>query len=390
MNAATSQTPQAANGPASGAPPRPAARVVTSATDGVAAVPPANFGEKRAAALAQEAMNKDYLAMTYANAEKKLRRGLQICTEQKCSPGFNARLHRDLGIIYVVGLNRREDGKKEFATALTLDPTVAISAEMNTDETDKAFLEVKYSLFPETKPAATATPASSASEQASVELESKGSESSDSDAWRQLTNWVSLSFQQELSFHSPTKYVCNHSSYRCIDAAGVPQDFTNRTVTAGNEIPSTKLKGGTLRLLLGYERLLLKNISVGLKLGLVISGKAPRVPGDSAVLLVHGEARVSYFFGAAPFEPTNVVRPYGLAALGISEVSSKVGVDIYEANTYQKVAAWKRSGKFFIGVGGGAVFNLWKNHGPFVEARLNMTDKASIVAALQAGYTYGF
>lgn len=328
--------------------------------------------------------------MTYPNAEKKLRRAVQICVDQKCSAAFNARLHRDIGIIYVVGMNRRDDGKQEFATALTLDPTVAISAEMNTDETDKAFLEVKYSLFPETKPPPTAAPAPSAGLEASTSVDTKSSDSADTGAWRQLANWVSLGIQQDLFIHAPTKYVCNQSSYRCIDAAGVPQDFTNRAVTGGNEIPSTKFKAGTMRVLLGYERLLLKNVSVGLKLGLVISGKAPRVPTDSAVVVVHGEARASYFFGTAPFEPTNVIRPYAMAALGIAEVSSKVTVDIYEPNTYQKVSAWKRAGKFFVGIGGGATFNLWKNHGPFVEGRLNMTDKSNVVAALQVGYTYGF
>jgi hypothetical protein len=348
--------------------------------------------EKRAAALAKDAMDKDYLGMTYPAAEKKLRRAMQICMDQNCSAPFRARLHRDIGIIYVVGLNRAEDGKDEFSTALTLDPTVAISAEMNNDQAEKAFLEVKYTLFPETRPPA-APPAPETTE---VDLGGTPPEQdvSDSEAWRQNANWVSLGIQQDIYFHSATKWVCNHTQYRCWDAAHVPHDYTNDlTDPNSNQISGAKVKLATVRVLLGYERVLSKRFSVGLKLGMVISGKAPRALGDPGVVNVHGEARGAYYFGENPFDPSTKLRPYVLGMVGVAEVSSKVGVSVTltEEATTQTVLAWKRSGKFFLGAGFGATYLLAKNHGPYAEARLEAVfGNFALVPAVQVGYTYGF
>lgn len=393
-SAAVSPTTSAAPGSSAGtaAQPTPAAQPVTSATVGVAEVAPSTAAEKRAAALATEAMNKDYLAMTYPNAEKKLRRAMKICMDQNCSAPFRARLHRDIGIIYVVGLNRAEDGKDEFATALTLDPTVAISTEMNNDQAEKAFLEVKYTLFPETKPPP--SPPQPVSTEVDLGGKSDADVSSEGESWRDTPNWVSLGLQQDIYYHSATKWVCNRTQYRCWDASNIPHDYTSEaTDGAGNQISGAKLKLATLRVLLGYERLLTKNISVGLKLGMVISGKAPRVLGDPAVVSVHGEARGAYYLGDNPFEPSNKLRPYALGAVGIAEVSSKVGVNIklIEQNTSQTVLAWKRSGKFFMAAGFGATYLLAKNHGPYAEARLQLLfGNFAVVPAVQLGYAYGF
>jgi len=65
-------------------------------------------------------------------AEKKLREAIQICLLQSCTVGFQARLHRDLGVVYVAGMKRVEDGKDEFAMALTADATVILAASMDT------------------------------------------------------------------------------------------------------------------------------------------------------------------------------------------------------------------------------------------------------------------
>lgn len=368
------------------------AQPVTSATAGVAEVAPTTAAEKRAAALAKDAMNKDYLAMTYPSAEKKLRRAMQICMDQNCSAPFRARLHRDIGIIYVVGLNRAEDGKDEFATSLTLDPTVAISADMNNDQAEKAFLEVKYTLFPETKP----PPAPPAPATTEVDLGGTPAteDASSSESWREIPNWVSLGIQQDIYFHSSTKWVCNHTQYRCWDAAHVPHDYTSEpTDPNSNQIPGAKIKLATLRVLVGYERLLSKKFSVGLKLGMVVSGKAPRVLGDPAVVSVHGEARAAYYLGENPFDPSNKLRPYAVGMVGIAEVSSNVGVNITltEQATSQTVLAWKRSGKFFLGAGFGATYMLGRNHGPYAEARLQaLFGNFSVAPAIQVGYTYGF
>src|SRR4051812_36257697 len=57
--------------------------------------------------LDQDAIENDYLAMKFVDAEKKLRQAIAVCGRTGCSQGIVAQLHRDLGIIYVVS-NRPE------------------------------------------------------------------------------------------------------------------------------------------------------------------------------------------------------------------------------------------------------------------------------------------
>jgi hypothetical protein len=383
-------------------------KILGLATDGVAAVPAFTPAEKRAAALASDAMNHDFLAMTYDNAEKKLRRAVEIClAQQGCSVRFLARLHRDIGVVYIVGMNRIEDGKDEFATALSADSTVAIASESNTDEVETAFLEVKRALTEEQE-SGTAQPRPKrnlglASDQASAHSAGKATPAPGADAWRSVANWVSFGVQQDFMVHSATQYVCNDNTrYRCYDAQNTVQNFTTgRTVVKGNEISSSGIMPATLRIMVGYERLLSKNFSIGLKLGMAVHGKAPRVLGappfvnDPAFVAFHGEGRLTLYPGAAPFAPTKVVRPYLFVSGGIAEVDGKISVEVFEQTSAGiqsgRVLAWKRSGSGFLGIGPGLAFALGSNHGPFIEARfMQMLGKPAYVVATQGGYAVGF
>jgi hypothetical protein len=368
---------------------------VTSATQGVATVPPANAAEKRAAALAAEAMGKDFLNMAYGPAEKKLRQGIQLCAQKDCSVPFTARLHRDLGVLYIVGLNRVEPGKDEFMAALVADPTVAISQDMNTPEVEAAFLEIKRGLSGEPQPAA--APAATAD---TVELKADtDAEGGSATAWRDAANWVSIGIQQDFMAHLATKYVCNSNpNYACYDGVNAKQDFSDGTKypqMTGNEIRSMTIRSATTRVLVGYERLLSNNFSAGLKLGMVIAGKPIRLPTDPAFLAFHGEARFSYYPGSSPFATNNPLRPYVFASVGFAEFDSKVSVDVQYpvggVTQNARVVAWRRTGKVFAGAGVGAMYALGKRHGPFLEGRLIETfGKSATVMAVQAGYSVGF
>jgi hypothetical protein len=105
----------------------------------------ANSGPKDAAAtkLADDAINNDYLATNFAEAEKKLRAGIKMCAGNACSAQTIARLHRDLGVVLIAGLNRTDDGKKEFAEALKADPNIALEKDLITPDVEAAFRAVK-------------------------------------------------------------------------------------------------------------------------------------------------------------------------------------------------------------------------------------------------------
>jgi hypothetical protein len=396
-NIALESTPEPAAKPAPAAPPAaassgapataPAGSASMRATDGVATVPAKKPAEKRAAQLAKEAMGKDFLKMDYQASEKKLRKAIDVCTKQDCSPPFVARLHRDLGVLLVLGMNQLEPGKDEFMVALMADGTVAISPDMNTPEVEAAFLEIKRGLTAEPPPA----PRPKADD-GPVVLES--SDESGTASWRDAVNWVSLGIQQDFMFHPATKYVCNNNtSYKCFDGANVLKNYTKTNSTIkGNEISSMGVKFASLRILAGYERLLSQNFSVGGKLGLLIANKAMRAPSDSAISVFHLEVRGNYYPGSNPFSADRPLRPYVFASLGYAETDSKVTVDVIENNVSGRVNAWKRAGKAFLGVGGGATYIISKHHGPFLEARFNemFASTSAHVLALQLGYTVGF
>jgi hypothetical protein len=108
---------------------------------------PAGAAPKDAAALkmADDAINNDYLATNFADAEKKLRRANTLCGPSGCSPQTRARIFRDLGVVLVAGQNRPADGRNAFAEALKLDPNITLEKDLTTPEVEQAFQAAKGS-----------------------------------------------------------------------------------------------------------------------------------------------------------------------------------------------------------------------------------------------------
>src|SRR5258708_4593234 len=86
----------------------------------------------------QDAIDNDYLAMRFPEADRKLRQAIAICGKTGCSPNVTAQLHRDLGIVYLVS-NKPDDGKAQFAQALQLDASTTIPKDLSTPEINAAF-----------------------------------------------------------------------------------------------------------------------------------------------------------------------------------------------------------------------------------------------------------
>jgi hypothetical protein len=93
--------------------------------------------------LADDAINTDYLATNFADAEKKLRSAVAMCAANACSPQVKARVLRDLGVVLIAGLNRPDDGRKAFADAIAADPDIALEKALTTVEISKIFRSVK-------------------------------------------------------------------------------------------------------------------------------------------------------------------------------------------------------------------------------------------------------
>jgi hypothetical protein len=342
---------------------------------------------------------REYRAGRNRIAEKRLRQALELCLSSGCSAPFRARLNRDIGIVYVGGMRHTEEGKDEFATALTADPSVCIPESLVTRAIADAFLDVKRAMLAESGgggrnvPTSPPTKTPETREPAARSTPFEAKETSSSSGYRAVANGFSIGIQQDFLIHSATENVCNNGSrYVCYDADNNVQNFTSSRPLGGNEISSSGVRTASLRILVGYERLLSNHFSLGLKLGGLVSGAAPQRPGDPKLFLYHGEARLSVYPGQDPFGPTRHVRPYLFVTGGIGEIDGKISVQVIHS-TGQSVqySAWKRTGKFFGGGGLGLVFPFRASHGPFVEAKfLRMTEKPSFALGAMLGYQVGF
>jgi hypothetical protein len=337
-------------------------------------------------------MNRDFQAGRYRAAEKKLRQAIDLCLAKGCSVPFRARLNRDIGIVYI-GMRHIEDGKDEFATALTADPTVAIAPNFNTNAVNKAFLEVKRSLATEGQGGASSAPVpASKSTKTSAQAE-PFSETSGESVATFLQNWLTLGYQQDFIVHTATQNVCNAGSrYLCYDANNQNVNFDAGGVSNGNEISASGMRLASGRILLGFERLLSKNIGLGVKLGAVVRGKGLILDQQPAFFNFHAEARFSWYPGSDPFGASTNFRPYLFASAGAAETDSKISIEVIRSNgAIEKYVAWKRAGKGFMSGGFGITFPVSQTTGPFVEMRfLRMFEKPSYAAALMGGWSVGF
>lgn len=96
--------------------------------------------------LVKKAIDTDYLGTKFADAEKKLKQALKLCEPAAaCSAKVRAQVLVNLGVVYIGGMNRTDDGKAQFMEALKQDPTVAPNPDLISPGIEAAFGEAKRS-----------------------------------------------------------------------------------------------------------------------------------------------------------------------------------------------------------------------------------------------------
>jgi len=212
---------------------------------------------------------------------------------------------------------------------------------------------------------------------------------------QRFLNWFSLGVQQDFMIHSQTSNACSPGSrYSCFDATGRPIPLDPAVVVAGgNQISVGGVTSGTLRVLAGYDRVIGRRFSLGLRAGSVLTGKADSVQGDRAFMYFHGEARAAVWLARDPFASAGV-HPYLFLSGGVAEADGKVLVEYTDKRqtcTACKLDAWKRSGNGFIGMGLGIHAAITPRSGPILEARyMQFFGPSAPVIGAQLGYTVGF
>jgi hypothetical protein len=345
--------------------------------------------DAEARALAKEAMDGDYLSTSFEDAEQKLQSALKACGNSECSAGVLASLHRDLAIVYIAGLKKKDKGKKEMQAALTADPQLKLNPDFVTPDVEKAFVAAGGVMADEeAEPQPELEDDDDEVKAEAAAPEPKGDHGGGSD------NWLSLSFQQDFLSYSETTGVCSGAAqYQCFLQG---ESYTGPIYQGSGDQLAGGLGVATRRVLLGYERRFGENLTAGVRLGFAFGGSPKATTeGASAFLPIHAELRGSYWFGKEPFE-SDGLRPFAGLAAGVAEVDGHVAVEYFEdeagytAGSKGTLDAWRHTGGFIVGVHAGLAYAVKPNHALMLELRLlQMLGDTAIGGALNIGYQLG-
>jgi hypothetical protein len=352
-------------------------------------------GSKDSAAtrLDTRAMQTDYLATDFKKAEEKLKKAIASCGKSACSSELVARLHRDLATVYIAGTKQVPKGKAELKLALAADPDLELDKDLTTPELRKAFLAAggHVKAAEESKPAEAEAPAPEENDKPD---EAKKAEAPEA-ASKGQKNWLSLHFEQDFLLYPARDDVCASNANATVEApeytcfqAGSRFGYTpgqDIRPGVGNHVASG-VGVATSRVLLGFDRLIGSNVSVGARAGFAFRGG----PG-SKFLPFHGEVRANYWFGTDPFESSGL-RPYLSLSAGVAEVDGQVLVEYYDPTGKKgSLAAWRVTGKGFAGLGFGMMIPFAGNSGIIPEVRaMEMLGASALAFDLSLGYAYGF
>ena len=358
--------------------------------------------DKSATNLANEAMQTDYLATKFKKAEQKLKKAIGQCGESACSYDVVGRLHRDLATVYIGGLKQAGKGKAEMKLALKANPDLQLDNDFATPELRKAFSaagghgpkeeEEEPAPKKEEKKDEDCEPGSDGCDKPAAEPEAKAEAPSTG-----AKNWLSLHFEQDFLIYSAQDNVCASNAANTAEAPNYAcyQGSSQFGYSPGQDIPpgpGNRVSGGvgraTSRVLLGFDRVLGSNFSLGLRVGFAFGG-GPYT--KEKFLPIHGEVRANYWFGSDPFESSGV-RPYVSLSGGVAEVDGHVLVEYYDAQQRKgTLDAWRKTGKAFAGLGFGMMIPFAGDNAIVPEVRLmQMLGASGTAFDVALGYAHGF
>ncbi len=343
--------------------------------------------------LQTEAMQTDYAETNFKKAEQKLKKAIAQCGASGCSKQVIGELHRDLATVYIAGLKQSAKGKSELKQALKANPDLQLDEDFATPELRKLFKELgghEAQRASEEKPKAKDEDCEQGADGCEEAADEKAAEH---DSSKGAKNWLSLHFEQDLLLYSAQDHVCGSASgpgaenYSCFQN-GAP---FNGSIAPG---PGNHVSGGlgraTARLLIGFDRLLSSNLSLGLRLGYAFGG---RPAGADKFFPFHAELRAAYWFGSAPFESSGL-RPYLTLAGGLAEVDGKVSVEYYDGADPTKkgtLDAWRKTGKGFAALGFGVMVPFAGDNAIVPELRaMQLFGASGTVFDVSIGYARGF
>ena len=359
-----------------------------------------------ALALRKDAIYDDYLSTRFADAETKLLKALSMCDGGgDCEVTTRARLHCDLGVIEFA-LDNPKEGRQHFASAVRKDPKVTIGHDLSTPDLEKELAAARTAAGAPPPASAAGDPAPEEApasgqvdcppgfpgckeDQAKEEASEPAEPAVDAPYKR---NWFSLAFQVDaLLLPSASNACAGGTGYTCFGEGY----YAGRPLAGADDVVNGGIRLATMRVLLGYDRALTPNFTVGASLGYAFRG-GPQRPGGSAFEPVHAEARASYWFGHDPLARSGL-RFFVTASVGMAQVDGSIPVDLYastaayQAGQSQDYTAWKKTGLGFASLGFGVMYAVTAGSGVVAVLKgQEMFPTTGTVAALQLGYAIGF
>lgn len=111
-------------------------------------LPAANVGaagkkDKEANKLRDQAMDEHYLSVEFDKAEAKLKKAIETCGKDNCSPDVLGKVHIALGTVHGVGQQKLDLAKADFVSALKADPNAKLIDGLGTPELEAKFKEAQ-------------------------------------------------------------------------------------------------------------------------------------------------------------------------------------------------------------------------------------------------------
>ena len=333
------------------------------------------FGAKPKDAQAQkaikDAVEKDFLETRFDAAESTLRGAIAKCGNDGCTPSVKAKLLAALGSVLAAGKRQLGDARDTFVEALLIDKAVTPNPDIASPEADFAFEQAKKQLGKgggAAKAPVEATPApkpkppkvedngkgegvackhdedcsgnlacqdgtcalvpDAPGGKKKPEAEKPPEEDKDPKGEVEKKNWFSIEFVPDLAIFagnnvcSPVGQAQDH--FYCLRSdkthyLGSPTINNGDNVTLG-------LAPATMRVVLGYERIVASNVGLGAKVGFAFNGATD---GGASFLPGHLEGRIGYYLGSKPFVGRGV-RPEVFLAAGVAQVDSHINVQVLE------------------------------------------------------------
>jgi hypothetical protein len=220
-------------------------------------------------------------------------------------------------------------------------------------------------------------------------------------------NWITVGLQQDALFLNSASSAClTQDQYSCYWSDNSWYNPSSDPTATDGYPPRPGKEGevvggfglATTRVLVGYDRMIIPNVGIGVRLGYAFNGGPQKVTAagtkGSAFLPFHAEARASYWFG----NPGGI-RPYLVVAGGMAQVDAKVTVNVYLKQPSSSdcgdadpctFAAWKKAGTTFVAGGVGILYPVGSG-GVIGEVKLQeLIGSAATGAAMTLGYAQGF